>query len=63
MLGFGIQTAFEIFLVVAVIWGIFNEDKLIVLERRLFSALRRRALRVVRARKVSSGFRVIEGGR
>ena len=46
-LAFSLQTIFEIFLVVAVFWGIFNEDKLIAFEKRFVAALRRRRLRVV----------------
>ena len=60
MLGFGLQTAFEIFLVVAVFWGIFHEDKLIVLEKRLFAAIRRRRLRVLKSKRVSTSLRVVK---
>lgn len=44
-----LQTLFEIIMVIAVVWCLFNEDKLIAFERRLFSAIRRRRLRVVKA--------------
>lgn len=63
MTGFALQTIFEVILVVAVFWGIFNEDKLIVLERRLFCAIRRRALKVVKSRSRRAAFRIVEGGR
>ncbi len=62
MTGFALQTVFEVFLVVAVFWGIFNEDKLIVLEKRLFSAIRRRRLKVVKAKRNVDSFRVIKTG-
>lgn len=62
MTGFALQTVFEVFLVAAVFWGIFNEDKLIVLEKRLFAAIRRRRLRVVKARRRAESFRVIKTG-
>ena len=44
---FSLQTIFEIFLVVAVFWGIFNESKLIAFEKRLLAAIKRRRLRVI----------------
>ncbi len=53
MLQFGLQTAFELFLVIAVIWGIFNEGRLASLERRLFSVIRRRRLKVIKTEKCS----------
>lgn len=62
MTGFALQTVFEVFLVVAVFWGIFNENKLIVLEKRLFAAIRRRRLRVIKAKRNSGTFRVIKTG-
>jgi hypothetical protein len=62
MTGFALQTVFEVFLVVAVFWGIFNENKLIVLEKRLFAAIRRRRLRVVKAKRDVDSFRVIKTG-
>lgn len=43
-----LQTIFEIALVVAVFWGIFNEHKLIAFEKRIISAIKRRRLRVVK---------------
>ena len=44
-----LQTIFEIVMVIAVLWCLFNEDKLIAFERRIFAAIRRRRLRVVKA--------------
>ena len=48
-LSFTFTTIFEILLVAAVFWGIFNEDKLISFENRLISAIRRRRLRVLKS--------------
>ena len=62
MTGFALQTVFEVLLVVAVFWGIFNENKLIALEKRLFAAIRRRRLRVVKAKRNTQTFRVIKTG-
>ena len=62
MTGFVLQTVFEVFLVVAVFWGIFNEDKLIVLEKRFFATIRRRRLKVVKAKRNADSFRVIKTG-
>ncbi len=44
-----VRTIFELFLFVAVAWGVFHEDRLIVFERGLIAALRRRRLHVVKA--------------
>jgi len=46
---FTLQTIFELFLIVAVFWGIFNEHKLIAFEKRIISAVRRRRLRVIKS--------------
>lgn len=46
-LAFSLQTIFEFFLFAAVIWGIFNENKLVAFERRLAAVIRRRRFRVV----------------
>ncbi len=46
---FTLTTIFEILLVAAVFWGIFNEDKLIAFEKGLISAIRRRRLRVLKS--------------
>ena len=43
-----LQTIFELALVAAVFWGIFNEHKLIALEKRMISNIKRRRLRVVK---------------
>ena len=48
-LSFTLTSIFEILLVAAVIWAIFHEDTLIVFEKRLLSAFRRRKLRVVKS--------------
>lgn len=57
-LTFTLQTLFEILLVVAVFWGIFNESKLIAFEKRLVANIKRRKLRVVRN---NSACRVVDG--
>lgn len=44
----GFTTLFEIALVVFVLWAIFNEDKFIAFEKRIFSYVRRRKLKVVK---------------
>lgn len=44
-----LRTLFEILLFVAVIWGIFHEDRLAAFEKRLICNLRRRRLKVVRS--------------
>lgn len=46
-LAFTLQTVFEVFLFAAVVWGIFNEGKLVAFERRLLSNIRRRRLKLV----------------
>ena len=43
-----LQTIFEIALIAAVFWGIFNEHKLIAIEKRIISNIKRRRLRVVK---------------
>lgn len=45
---FTLQTIFELFLVVAVIWGIFNEDKLASFEKRFVASIKRRRLKVIK---------------
>lgn len=47
-----IRTLFELFLVSAVVWGIFNENKLVAFERRVISAFKRRKLKVVKPMSV-----------
>ncbi len=49
-----LQTIFEIALVAAVFWGIFNEHKLIAIEKRIISNIKRRKLRVVK--NTSAGY-------
>ena len=51
-----LQTLFEIVMVIAVVWCLFNEDKLIAFERRIFSAIRRKRLRVVKSSIRNSQF-------
>ncbi len=55
-LAFTLRTIFEILLVVALVWGIFHEDRLIAFEKRIVAAIRRRRLRVV---KPVSRFQII----
>ena len=43
-------TIFEIIMVVAVFWCIFHEDRLINFEEKLLSRMRRKRLRVVKAK-------------
>jgi hypothetical protein len=45
-------TIFEIIMVAAVVWCIFHEDRLVAFEEKLFSRIRRKRLRVVKAEKV-----------
>ena len=47
-LQFTLSSIFELFLAAAVIWGVFNEDKLISFEKRIISNIKRRRLRVVK---------------
>ncbi len=46
-----LQTLFEIIMVIAVVWCLFNEDKLISFERRLFSTIRRRRLHIIKTQR------------
>lgn len=48
------STLFEIFLFLTVVWGIFNEDKLIRFEQGLIAKFRRRKLKVVRIAKIKN---------
>ncbi len=52
-------TIFEIIMVVAVFWCIFHEDRLINFEEKLLSGLRRKRLRVAKA-KNSARFKLLE---
>ncbi len=45
-------TIFEILMVVAVVWCVFHEDRLIAFEEKLLSRIRRKRLRVVKAEKL-----------
>ena len=40
------QTFFELCLVLFVVWGFFNEDKLVRLEKNIIANIRRRKLKV-----------------
>lgn len=46
-----LTTIFEILMVVAVIWCIFHEDRLVAFEERLLSRIRRKRLRVVKSKR------------
>lgn len=43
-----LSTVFEIFLFAVLVWGIFNEERLVAFERRIFSHFRRRKLKIVK---------------
>lgn len=43
-----LRTFFEFVMFAAVVWGIFNENKLAAFEKRIICSLRRRRLRVVK---------------
>lgn len=45
-----LTTIFEILMVLTVLWCIFNEDRLVAFEQRLFSLIRRRKLRIVKSK-------------
>lgn len=45
-------TIFEIIMVIAVIWCIFHEDRLVAFEEKLLSRFRRKRLRVVKTEKI-----------
>ena len=57
-LAYSLRTIFEILMVIALLWGIFNEGKLIAFEKRIISAIRRNRLKVI---KTSPRYRVIKG--
>jgi len=42
---FALQSTIEIILAIGFIWGIFNEDKLAKLEKKLFSKLKKRFIK------------------
>lgn len=43
-----LRTVFEFAMLAAVLWGIFHEDRLVALEKRIACLIRRRRLRVVK---------------
>lgn len=47
-LSFTLSTIFEILLITAVAWAIFNENKLIAFEKNLLALIKRRRLKVVK---------------
>lgn len=48
-----LNTVFEFSLVAALVWGIFNEHRLVAFERKIKAYFRRRSLKVVKTdRKV-----------
>lgn len=57
-LAFTIRTIFETILVVALIWGIFNEHKLIAFEKHIIALIKRNRLKVV---KSTSSYRAVRG--
>lgn len=42
------RTVFEIMLFAAVIWGVFNEDKLAAFERRFIAKIKRKRFKVIK---------------
>ncbi len=46
-----LRTLVEILIVIALVWCIFHEDRLVAFEQRLLSAIRRKRLRVVKAER------------
>lgn len=46
-----LRTLFEIIMVIALVWCIFHEDRLVAFEKRLFAAMRRKRLRVVKVER------------
>ncbi len=49
-----ITTLLEISAFVGLIWCIFHEDTLVAFEEKVFAAIRRKRLRVVKARRTRS---------
>lgn len=47
--GYTVQTIIETVAVGLVIFGLFNEDKVLAFENRLFSAIRRRKLKLAKS--------------
>lgn len=56
-LTFALQSTIEIILGVAFIWGIFNENKLARLERKLFAKIKRM---IYKNESVTTQFKVID---
>lgn len=46
---YAIQTIIEIIVIGFVIWGLFNEDKFLAFENRLFSNFRRKKLKLAKS--------------
>ena len=53
-LGNFIITLLEIAGVIALVWCIFHEDRLVAFEEKVFAAIRRKRLRVVKAKSTRS---------
>ncbi|MBQ4120051.1 MAG: hypothetical protein IJD45_06655 [Clostridia bacterium] len=49
-----ITTLLELSAFIGLIWCIFHEDTLVAFEERVFAAIRRKRLRVVKARRTHS---------
>ena len=47
-MGFALRTIIEIVLVVALVWGIFNEQKLIAFEKNILAIVRRNKFKVIK---------------
>ena len=45
-----LQTIFEFAVIIFIVWGFFNEDKLISFERRLMASIRRRRIKVIKCK-------------
>lgn len=50
---FVLTTVFEIMLFAAVIWGIFNEDKLVAFEKHILCLIKRKRLRVIKSGEIT----------
>lgn len=58
MLSIVLKTLFEALLVGFALWVLFNEDKFIVFEERLVSAVRRHRLKVCKQERRASELRI-----
>jgi hypothetical protein len=47
-----IRTFFEIGVAAFIIWGLFNEERLVAFEEKVLSRLRRKRLRVIKTQNV-----------